>query len=171
MHKWIVGLNSAGKTVNLYEELDRNRTADTITNLTDVSYDGFDEERIQMIKSSSVIEEIWDYGDIEIANNSITIVTDGINYTKEFLNLITLLCRKGNTLILDEPEFGLYGIEINLMVQCLQLLLPTFENVFIATHCQELFALEPDNFYWCNDYQLEKITEKKLYEHMGELFG
>ena len=170
MIKWIVGLNGAGKTVFLEQKLDSyiNEKNNVITNIRKVKYKDFDVKRLALLQSEEADENIWDYGRLCISNNTIRIYTDGIDYTPEFLNIITLLCRKGNILMLDEPELGLYGIEIDLLVKVLELLLPTYSEGYIATHCQELFSLQPENFYWCEKYKLEKITEKKLYEHIGQ---
>lgn len=170
MHKWIVGLNSSGKTVNLYKELNQNRTPNTVTNLQKVCYNNFDETRLDLICNSYEWQgDMFEYDEIEIINNSIVLKMDGMNYTQAFLDIITLLCRKGDTLILDEPEYGLYESEIPMLMHCLMYLIPTYKNVTIATHCQYLFAVEPDNFYWCENYKLKKITQRELYEHIGQL--
>lgn len=172
MVKWIIGLNGSGKTVyleeKLDEEIDKNRDNDIITNIRPVHYEGFAAYRIQALRNSEYCDEIFDYGELEVINNKIAIVNNEFHYTEYFINLLTLLCRNGDTIILDEPEFGLFGIEIDLLVQILQILLPTYENGFIATHCEDLLTIEPNNFYWCNKYQLVKIGENELYEHIGQ---
>lgn len=170
MIKWLVGLNGSGKTVLLEEELDNAIASnkEIVTNIRPVSYQGFDIRKINKLKESEFFEEIFDYGDLEITNNKITIINNDFNYTDYFMNILTLLCREGNTLILDEPEFGLYGIEIDILAKVFQILIQFYTDGYIATHCQELFSVQPQNFYWCHNYKIKKLTEEELYEHIGE---
>lgn len=170
MIKWLVGLNGAGKTVLLEEELDNaiNDNKKIVTNIRPVSYKGFDTRKINALINSEFFEEIFDYGDLEIKNNRIVIANNDFNYTEHFLDILTLLCREGDTLILDEPEFGLYGIEIDILAKILQILIQFYADGYIATHCQELLSVQPQNFYWCSNYGIRKLTEEELYGCIGQ---
>ena len=132
MIKWLVGLNGAGKTVLLEEELDNaiNDNKKIVTNIRPVSYKGFDTRKINALKESEFFEEIFDYGDLEIKNNRIVIANNDFNYTEYFLDILTLLCREGDTLILDEPEFGLYGREIDILVKIFIIILTLISTNF-----------------------------------------
>lgn len=170
MINWIIGLNGSGKTVLLEEKLNEeiDRGSIVVTNLRNVHYEDFDKSRIEALKQSEYYYEIFDYGEIEVVNNKIAIVNNEFRYTEYFINLLTLLCRCGSIIILDEPEFGLFGIETDLLVRILQILLPTYADGMVATHCQELLAIEPENFYWCDKYKLTKVKEDRLYEYIGQ---
>lgn len=170
MIKWIVGLNGAGKTVLLDEMID-NALQDKeqlITNAREVHYENFDMSKIDELRRSDYYNEIFDYGNLEIVNNKLAIINTDFRYTNAFLDIVTLLCRNGDILILDEPELGLFGLEIDLLVKIFEVLLPLYKGGYIVTHCQELFGLYPDDFYWCDNYNLLKITEEELYEHIGK---
>lgn len=168
--KWIIGLNGSGKTVYLDNQIDEyKKKGSTIENVRNTKqYSGFDEHRIALLEEMENYDIITNYGELRVINNKLEIITDGITYTEYFFNLITLLCRKGDYLILDEPEFGLYGMELSSLVEILMTLLPTYKDGIIATHCQKLLCIEPNNFYWCKDYKLTKIAEENLYEHIGQ---
>lgn len=170
MIKWIVGLNGSGKTVYLEnitdKEIDNKSTI--VTNIRKPHYKGFNETRVNLIRSSDFCTELTDYGDIEIINNRLSIKRDDFEFTEYFLDIITLLCRNGDTLILDEPEYGLYGIEISFLRDILEVLIGTYKKGYIVTHCQSLFCIEPDNFYWCDNYALKKIEENELYGNIGQ---
>lgn len=170
MIKWLVGLNGAGKTVLLEEILDReiDNEKKIITNIRKVHYNDFDIRKLNALEQSEDFEAIFDYGELKIINNKITIINNDFRYTEKFLDILTLLCREGDTLVLDEPEFGLFGIEIDILAKIFQILIPFYSNGYVATHCQELFSVEPNNFYWCDKYKLIKITEEELYEHIGQ---
>ena len=170
MLKWLVGLNGAGKTVLLEEKLDDAIKCNQkiVTNVRKVHYKGFDTRKLNALKESEFFEEIFDYGDLENINNRIVIVNNDYNYTDAFMNILTLLCREGDTLILDEPEFGLFGREVDILVKVVQILVPFYTNGYIATHCQELLSVQPQNFYWCSDYKIEKLTEEELYGCIGQ---
>jgi len=170
MMKWLVGLNGAGKTVILEEALEEaiNAGERIVTNIRNVHYNGFDMKKVDALEMSENLEDIFDYGELKIINNKVLVVNNDFSYTEEFLNVLTLLCREGDTLILDEPEFGLFGIEIDILVKVFNVLSPFYKKGYIATHCQELFTVQPDNFYWCKKYDMEKITEEELYEHIGK---
>jgi hypothetical protein len=170
MVKWIIGLNGAGKTVyleNTLEDAIKNKE-NIVTNIRSVAYRGFNEDKIKALNEPELYEDTFDYGEIEVVNNHIIIKNATIIYTDNFMNLLTLLCREGDTLIIDEPEFGLYGVEIDMIVKIIEVLLPFYKKGCIATHCQELFTLQPNNFYWCDNYNTRKITEEELYEHIGQ---
>lgn len=170
MIKWIIGLNGAGKTVVLEETLDKEieQGKSIVTNIRDVHYKGFDDSKVQALKESEEYSDIFDYGELQIINNKLEIVGGMIDYTEHFTNLLTLLCREGDTLIIDEPEFGLFGIEIDKLTTVLHILLPLYHSGMIATHCEELLSVEPYNFYWCEKYEIRKIGEKELYERIGQ---
>ena len=96
------------------------------------------------------------------------IVDSDIKYTDRFIDLLTLLCRKGEVLVLDEPEFGLYGIEISTMVKLFKILKESYKKAFIATHCQELLNFEDDCFYLVHEYNKYRIEGDRVYECFGQ---
>lgn len=165
MINWIIGLNGSGKTVYLEKLLDKevDNHSKIITNIRQTHYVGFNADRLELLKQYDFYDILTDYGEIEVINNRLAIKRDDFEFTTYFLDVITLLCRKGDTLILDEPEYGLYGMEINFLCDILEVLVDTYKKGYIATHCQQLFSINPDNFYWCNDCKLKKLTEHELY--------
>lgn len=167
--KWIVGLNGAGKTIYLDNQIDAYAKKGTvITNLREVHYKGFDEQRIDLIKCMNNYDIMTNYGELKVIGNELVIDTEDFQYTEDFIKILNLLCRKGEYIIIDEPEFNLYGIEVNFLVDILNSLVQTYKDGIIATHCQSLFCIEPNNFYWCKGYKLIKIGEEQLHECIGK---
>ena len=79
--------------------------------------------------------------------------------------MLTLLCRKGDILILDEPEFGLRGIEITRMFKVLKEILPLYKEGYIATQCQMFMGLEDMDYckyYFCNNFSKYEIEKGKI---------
>ena len=173
MINWIVGLNGSGKTVYLEKVLDKEVDSGSkiITNIRQTYYSGFNADRLELLKQYDFYDILTDYGEIEAINNRLSIKRDDFEFTEYFLDILTLLCRNGDTLILDEPEYGLYGMEINFLCDILEVLVDTYKKGYIATHCQQLFGINPDNFYWCSDYKLRKLEEHELYGHIGQFFS
>lgn len=170
MVDWIVGLNGGGKTVYLEKMIDNelDNGSKIITNIRQPYYKGFNADRIKLLEQYDFYDILTDYGEIEVINNRLAIKRDDFEFTDYFLDILTLLCRNGDTLILDEPEYGLYGMEINFLCEILEVLVDTYKKGYIATHCQQLFGINPDNFYWCSDYKLRKLKEHELYGYISQ---
>lgn len=171
MTEWYIGENGTGKTVLLEEILDREieKGFKVITNLRNIKYDGFDEDRINLIRNYDDFNLLFDYHEIKVnSNDRMEVVDSEIKYTDSFINLLTLLCRKGDVLILDEPEFMLYGIEISSMVELFEILKESYKKAFIATHCQELLDFEDDCYYLLHDYKQYKLEEDQIFKCIGQ---
>lgn len=172
--QWITGNNASGKTLFVKKILDRYTAAgkSVITNIGDTNYSGYNASRIRALKRMEDYYLITYYGEIEISGNSLVIETDepNVKFTQEFFNILTLLCRKGDYLIIDEPAFGLYSAEINSLVRILLELVPTYKGGVISTVCQSLYCIEPENFYLCENYKLRKISEDELYESIPQFW-
>ena len=172
----LAGLNGQGKTIKLREIYSNLKSKYTvITNLSRGGYSGIDGKRFRLLSNEESFINIFDYHEIIKANDELVIITDdGENelgvpiYTKYFLDLITLLCRPGDILILDEPDFGISIDETNMLVQILHLLKDTYKEIYIATHCSRLFCLA-DKRMWVEGYKTKEITEEQLYGSIGTI--
>lgn len=166
----VLGENASGKTLYIKKkckELASKYKMDVVTNLIKVPYDGIDEKRYQLLSDEEAYEYIWDCREIDKSTGVITI-EGGSVFSEYFLNIVTLLCRKGDYLILDEPEFDLLSREINMLYKICELILPTYKEVHIATHQQWLFGLA-DRWLWVQDYKVKEISEEEVYAHIGTL--
>lgn len=166
---WITGGSVYQKIVFLRKILERY-TANgkcVVTNLSDINDSGFDAARIRALKR---IKEYDLISGIEITDNGLRVKTDEPNakFTQEFLNVLTLLCRKGDYLVLDEPDYGLIGAEVNHLEWILRELIPTYKGGVISTTCQKLYSIEPQNFYWCENNKLRKISESELWDSIPQ---
>lgn len=175
MIRLIVGPNGGGKT--LYLKKTYNRLSNTfgfnsiVTNLntphtphTEIDYNRFN------LLTSSTNDEVWDYNTLRIDNTSIVIELTGtpIRYSNYFLTLVNLLCQTGQYLILDQPEFGLRGDELNSFNTLLRCIRHTYTDIYIATHNQRLFSLA-DRYYWAQSLLIKEVTERDVYNHIGSL--
>lgn len=134
----IIGQNAIGKTVYIKNKV-KNTVEDNeniIFNFFDTSYlnnRGYDKNRIE------ALEDVLDTDKIDIDNPEyLSIKTDEIRIGKSFNNILTIICKEGNELYLDEPEYGLNNHEIGYLVKFLYRILDTFNNIEIVTH-SELF--------------------------------
>lgn len=169
MIKLIAGLNGEGKTVLLKELLNKCTSTGNkpVTNLKNIEYDEFNQERIDLITSDDACENIFNYTDIQFTLDGLTAV-QGTKFSKGFMELLNLLCRDGNILILDEPDSGLNMGEIMVLANVLSLLNRTYDVIFMITHEQLLFPLE-NEAYWVEDYIPRKISRGELFKHVGKI--
>lgn len=163
MREWIIGDNAAGKTVILEKKLESylSKGLVVVTNLRKISYEGFNSKRLAIMCSDETAENILDYTFVSPSGNRLLFDGD-VSYSDEFINTLTLLCRKGDILILDEPEYGLRSHEILIFCQLLPQLLETFISFSIVTHCELFMSMYRDCWKWCQDYSLTAVAEENL---------
>lgn len=166
----IAGLNGAGKTVYLEEIQNKLLVEHTIiSNISaQIEYEGFDEGRVGKILTDDAIENIFDYNELVISNDAIVPIAKHKVFTQGMLKLITLICRKGDVLILDEPEFRLKANEVFILKKLLILLNETYNNCYIVTHCQRLFDIA-EKILWVKNYETIEITKEQLYASIGSM--
>lgn len=143
MIELIIGANASGKTLYLNncinKELAEFSEPEFATNMVNDLYSdiGYNRERIK------VLEEIFCYADgIDTSNELLSIINNNIKLSKEFLQIITILCKDFNRMYIDEPEQGLSEQEINLLCTFLQFTADTYEKIVVVTH-SELFIQLP----------------------------
>ena len=169
--KWLIGSNSAGKTVYLQSKLEElsRKECSIVTNLKDTHISGdFDKSRLELILSDEIAVEIFGYEYVKLTDGRLTVRRDnGTLYSDKFINLLNILCGSGDYLILDEPEMSLRESEILILRRLFEYLLPTFIDGYIATHNELFYSLDDDNFYMVENYKLRKI-EEDLYDYVGK---
>lgn len=171
----IIGKNGSGKThfleEKLYEYAEKNR--DIITNVDEnTEYNGFDHEKIRILENTDDFDLYFDYGTINIDGNTLSISGETIpDYSNSFMNILRLILRKGDYLVLDEPEYGLKNGEIKTLYFILNSLLKVFKDGYIATHCPTISYLNYDNIYLISKYNITKITEDDAYEYINNIRG
>ena len=145
-----------------------NNNEKVISNIYDLIYKGFDEHRLELVTSDETTCDIMDYHKIIRTGEMLVSPDPEIDFTDIFLKMLTLLCRKGDILILDEPEIGMTKWDIYYLDRTLEILIPTYKDVWIVTHNPRLF-FDADNYYWAKNYELIKITEEQLHQAVGSV--
>lgn len=142
MIKIIIGQNASGKTLYLNNCIDSElmefNTIDFVTNMKDASYNdvSYNQERLEILESITDVERI------DTSNELLALIGNPIKLSKDFLQIVTLLCKECKRVYLDEPEQGLSEYEINLLVSFLQYADNTYEEIIVVTH-SELFVQIP----------------------------
>lgn len=170
MIKIYVGLNGAGKTLKL-EDIQRKQRAlgkTCVSNLKKIKYKDLDQRRVGIITSDSVFANILDYREITATKEYIISTDEEYTFSQEHLDILTLMCRRGSILILDEPDFGLDAWEVCTVRDILSLLSETYEEIHIVTHNDWLFPIA-EEIYWVKDYESFRISEEELYAHIGKV--
>lgn len=170
MGKWVIGNNGSGKTVyleNLAEDLSGSGKT-VVTNVKEVTYQGISNKRFELLTTDEAYEKLR-FIDVRLGDTGLSLVSsyDEVS-TDAFAKLLTLLCRNGDYLVLDEPEYGLSLAEQYVMVYVFQILLPTYKDFVIATHCTIFMSLDTSDWYFCKDYKLSSILEDNLYGYIAK---
>lgn len=171
-----MGLNGQGKTLYLQNYIYDIPNDKLITNLEPIP--GFElrdlsEERVEIISDIYNRYKIFDGNDIVIGDTSIIVTTaDKGEYSKAYLDMVHMLIKQGDVLVLDEPDTGMTAEEANKLAVLLVLLSETYQEIKIAMHSQDLLGMEeeiPVQYYWVKDYKPYKVTEEMIYEAIGEI--
>lgn len=136
----IVGQNAVGKSAYLKERVKAEAAGrnDILSNLFEnqfLEHIPYEKERIDELK------ELLDTQDVVENQGILGIHTEELNISKSFAELVTLMCRKGKVLFLDEPEYGLEYKEIGFLVAFLSRIESTFETIEIVTHSEIMLGL------------------------------
>lgn len=61
--------------------------------------------------------------------------------TTNFIELVSLMCKEGDILLLDEPDKGLMWYENNYFISFLLAVSSSFKDIYIVTHDEGIFVL------------------------------
>ena len=164
MVKIIVGQNNSGKSVYL-ENLSRSVNIERLnTNIAGVYSNsdlGYNQERVDNL------DDVIECGIIYLGDNSISITDLDFRVSKAFEDIVTIVCREGDYLYLDEPEYGLNDWEIAKLMCLIARVADTFTDVQIVTHDETFFGILDKSVYTVqytnNEYTLQMV-EGDIYE-------
>lgn len=139
-----------------------------ITNIVNAEYNGFDQNRLSVVMSDDVFENIFYYCELLEKDNQLIFNPDDISSTGElfssfasFSKVLTLICREGQVLILDKPDIGLHYTDTIALSHILNLLEVTYECVVIATKASYLFWVA-NKAYIVSNCKSTEISLKEL---------
>ncbi len=171
----IMGLNGQGKTLYIENLLSKkiNEGEIVVSNLPNsLTVNKIDKQKANILASNMrLTHKILNGTDIKYSNTQLFFDGDE-EYTNAFVNIVTLLCKQGNVLILDEPDIGLNSTEVYQLYEVLVLLLPMYKEAFISMHCQELLGMEDVldvKYYWMDQYQIYNVSEEAIYGAIGKI--
>ena len=140
MIKIIIGQNASGKTLyldNVVEEMSQgDGEIDFVTNLADQHI--FDHVPFLPDKVE-ILCEILQAERVDTSCVILTPVESPVVLGREFIEIITLLCKDVKAVYLDEPEQGLSEYEMSILCTLIQYFSRFFEEIIIVTH-SELFV-------------------------------
>lgn len=136
----IIGQNAIGKSVYLKNKAkSESLTSEIIYNMTDTSYldnIAYNKERIEQLKDILDTEEIIENKDCLI------IQTDEVCMSRDFMKLLTLICKDCSKLYIDDIEYGLEYHQIGFLIWFLSRVEDTFDEIMIVTHSEMLLGIE-----------------------------
>ena len=141
MIKLIIGQNAIGKSVYIKNAANEalKKEDSVLSNIWNSKYlknRAYNDERIEVLYDILDAEEV-------IENTECLAVKGGqIMVGQNFANILTLICKCGDYLYLDEPEYGLNNHEIGYLVAFLYKILDTFKLIEIVTHSELFFGIQ-----------------------------
>ena len=161
----IVGKNALGKTVYLNKLKDEYDLDIIITNLITFRYiknEDYNLERLEVLQDLLIADEIMQ------TKPKLTIVNPDFEFTQEFLDLMTLLCKNRKIVLLDEPDKGLTSHERYLLISFLAQTEHTYEDVYIVTHYEGMLAVPNKKIFTVDTFNktlnLRQLSKGEAYE-------
>lgn len=158
MVKIIVGQNCLGKSVYLEKLLCTVNVERLNTNVAEVCLNsdlGYNQERVDSL------DDVIECGTIYLGDNSISITDLDFRVSKAFEDIVTVVCREGDYLYLDEPEYGLNSWEVAKLMCLIARVAETFTDVQIVTHDETFFGILDKSVYTVqyvnNEYTLQMV--------------
>lgn len=159
-----IGNNAIGKTEYLRKILKSYRFDDVITNMRPKEYilnETHNQERLDILSDILISE------DIKPAKYQLIINDPCFELSTKFLELMTLLCRNRDIMILDNPDAELTFEEKSVIISFLARTTHTYKQVFIVTHNEKMLCLKA-KFYTVEkrdgDFFLKEVSDADAYK-------
>lgn len=156
----IVGQNAAGKTLFLSNKC-VNCTS-LVTNLSgyDCSYDTFREDRLHILENFTT-------GDVTVERDVVRVTGGWFAFSMEMLRYVSLLCRDGDRLVLDEPDLYVTDEdEVTLLYNLIKELGNSFKESYVATHRGNLVHYSGADIFTVENGILVPIDRGVVYENL-----
>lgn len=162
----IVGQNTIGKTAYLRQLLSafgfNNCTTNMFRDKAMPSDVGFDKDRLYILR------DVMDGKDIYVSGTDyLTIISEDIPLTREFNDIMTIMCKDKKILILDEPDLGINAYEEGKLLDMIAHANKTFDDMYIVTHNESFFALPEFNVLTITGYSDGKLQVTQVMEEDG----
>ena len=137
----IIGNNTIGKTLYLKKLLSSylsNKNYAVLTNLIPPTYVvniEYDDRRINIFEDITYAEHT------DRSPALLGFVGANLKNSTEFASLVTILCKQGDILLLDEPCMGLTNQQKIRFIQLIDEMRHTFKEVYIVTHYEGFLNL------------------------------
>lgn len=148
----LIGRNASGKTHYLMNKIQSNNRKDVVTNLVDLDMLGsfdIDFERAELLEDVLKVDTVY------VNHSMLYIKDDTMNFSRQFCNLLFLLCINRTVLVLDEPDAELDEYEIGHFYDVLFKLGWFYNEIWIATH-DDTLLFWPFIDYYCIENSLLK---------------
>lgn len=141
----IVGNNAIGKSAYL-----KNKVKNRVGITENIIYNGIEFETVLKYREYNgdrinELQEVLDADEIVENVKELTASNTEIEFTGSFRDIVSVICREGNELYLDEPEYGLNDVEISYLVKFIYRILDTFDNIEIVTHAELFLTILESN--------------------------
>lgn len=131
----IVGENSTGKTLYLESLIKTGKELTNLERLDKYLNVPYDKLRVERLRDLYIC-------DVDASNPFVLGLAEPDRpLTPNFIELVSLMCKEGDTLLLDEPDKDLQWYENNYFISFLLSISSSFKDIYIATHDDGIFGL------------------------------
>lgn len=135
----IVGENSTGKTLYLKSLAKSNKGLTNLERLDMYINVPYNKSRLKSLRALDIC-------DVDESNPYILSLAEPDRpLTTKFIELVTLMCKEGDILMLDEPDKGLLWYEDYHFISFLLSVSGSFKDIYIVTHDDEMMVLSVMN--------------------------
>ena len=168
----IIGNNAIGKSYIIHQMADNDK-GNIITNFDDDFYtegNNYSRERIDILRS--FLESHYGEGEVTIhaQSSGLYINIDGIkDFSRYFIDAVSLICRQGDRLYVDDIESNLRGRELQLFSSFVFRVANTFEHIVIVTHIPLFLGFDEDYSVYTvvtngNEFELKQVADEDKYK-------
>jgi ABC-type sugar transport system ATPase subunit len=175
----IVGKNSSGKSRylrDIYEKLSGSGSNSVLTNIIDdewvLSDTKYDRKRVEILSylMDDYVVSASNYCSLNITTD---VGYDDIVLSMQFTKILTIICKSGDYLLLDEPDTGLSDYESDTLVSFLYRVYRTFKEVYLVTHDEKSLSMLNSRFFNVTEsdgvYRVSGISREEAYECLNTI--
>lgn len=155
----IIGRNSSGKTLHLWDKLDNLDKSVTITNIEDklMLDKQLDKEKV------NILNRVLPYG--FVVNGESLGITDNIDLGRDYLDFLSKIWLKAKYFIYDEPEKKVKDALRGDIYDAIASLGDSFDECWIASNYQSVTTMDHANFWLSIDKcNLKKVSIQEAIE-------
>lgn len=163
----LVGDNGNGKTQFLKQMLRKEGTISNIASDKSTEFVSISEEKVNEL--SEITGAKCSTNGSEVFVKDFKVGRRYVDIGAKLLSILTLLCREGSVLLLDEPDTHLTEDDINILTFILEYCENLFNEIWVVTHNMIMLNIESCKYYKISKGNICSISKDDAYEYINSI--